>query len=278
MNRGFTLVELSIVLVIIGLVIGGVIFGSDMVRTYKLRAVIGEYEEFVSAANTFKLKYNAIPGDMDNAENVWGSATCPGTGDNPRTTTTCNGNGNGILGHNSGSAGNELTGLWQHLALAGLIPGQYTGVTTNTSNSYTTQVLPGLNVPSSAYDNTYWAVANIGGVNISSTSYPEGSYGNVLMLHAVNPSGTTSNDSSQPTLFPDDAYAIDVKIDDGFPLSGKMVTKEGNPAASYQCWRTSAGGLPSTSNTLPRATNGFVYYLQRGRTACPIYFKRVFEL
>ena len=54
---GFTLIELSIVIVIIGLIVGGVLVGRDLIRASQLRGLISEVEEFKTAANTFRLKY-----------------------------------------------------------------------------------------------------------------------------------------------------------------------------------------------------------------------------
>lgn len=56
-ETGFTLVELSIVLVIIGLIIGGVMVGRDLIKTSEVRSQISQIEEFKTAVNTFKVKY-----------------------------------------------------------------------------------------------------------------------------------------------------------------------------------------------------------------------------
>ena len=63
-DTGFTLIELSIVLVIIGLIVGGIVAGKDMIRAAELRALLSQKDKFTSAVNIFKGKYNAVPGDM----------------------------------------------------------------------------------------------------------------------------------------------------------------------------------------------------------------------
>ena len=63
-QRGFTLVELSIVLVILGLLVGGVLSGQSLIRAAELRAVSTEHSKFVTAMNSFRDKYFAAPGDM----------------------------------------------------------------------------------------------------------------------------------------------------------------------------------------------------------------------
>jgi prepilin-type N-terminal cleavage/methylation domain-containing protein len=63
-KEGFTLIELSIVLVIIGLLVGGILVGKDLIRAAEIRSLITQIEQYKAAVNTFKLKFNAIPGDM----------------------------------------------------------------------------------------------------------------------------------------------------------------------------------------------------------------------
>ena len=93
-NKGFTLVELSIVLVILGLLVGGVLSGQSLIRAAELRSITAQQQRFVTSINAFRDKYFALPGDMTNAQSFWGVAnatpsTCystAGTG-----TQTCNG-------------------------------------------------------------------------------------------------------------------------------------------------------------------------------------------
>src|SRR5688572_10018529 len=100
MRRGFTLIELSIVLVIIALLVAGVLVGRELIKTSELRSLMTQVDQFKTATYTFRNKYNGLPGDITNAESIWGSdASCPNTpSDTTPKVVTCNGNGNGKIG------------------------------------------------------------------------------------------------------------------------------------------------------------------------------------
>lgn len=146
-HDGFTLVELSVVLVIIGLLVGGVLVGRDMIRAAEIRGILSDYEKYNTAVAAFKLKYNSLPGDMTNATDVWGVAW-GNSSDNYNATCfinaksipigsklTCNGDGNGMIAgstacsntgqHIALACNDESAAIWQHLANADLISGSY---------------------------------------------------------------------------------------------------------------------------------------------------------
>jgi len=81
-KAGFTLVEMSIVLVIIGLVVGGALVGRDLLHAARLNKVISEMNNYKVAVTMFQDKMSALPGDMTNATAFWPSAgTADGDGD-----------------------------------------------------------------------------------------------------------------------------------------------------------------------------------------------------
>jgi prepilin-type N-terminal cleavage/methylation domain-containing protein len=106
-QAGFTLVEIAIVMVIIGLLIGGVLKGQAMIGNAKVKRVVKQADELRAAVMTFYDKYGVYPGD----NNLVGVP--PGS----------NGTGNG----NGQIAGAEVYALYRDLGLAGLISGTYNG-------------------------------------------------------------------------------------------------------------------------------------------------------
>src|ERR1035441_6872478 len=98
-NLGFTLIELSIVLVIIGLIVGGVLVGQDLIRAAEVRATISQIEKYNTAVNTFRGKFNALPGDMNLTTATTFGIPAVGTRGG-----TAQGDGNGVI---DGGAGND---------------------------------------------------------------------------------------------------------------------------------------------------------------------------
>jgi prepilin-type N-terminal cleavage/methylation domain-containing protein len=255
--RGFSLVELSIVLVILGLLTGGILTGQNLIRAAELRAAVTEYQRYSAAIQTFRGKYMALPGDMTNAEAFWGSmptGTCPyasgGTG-----TQTCSGDGDGIISA-GGSAGanlsNERFTLWQHLANAGLIEGTYTGIA---GPGGTLDSVYGENVPGSRISNAVWFADADGG---STSVYFDIDYRNSLLLGVDSSSGNNRPNSAVMT--PAEAWGIDKKIDDGQPARGKLV----------------AGIYATCTDAADQDDLDAAYLLDSTATACNLVFPRLF--
>src|SRR4051812_29331815 len=88
--QGFTLVELSIVLVIIGLIVGAILVGRDLIHASELRSQISQIEKFDTAVHAFQLKYGGIPGDLP-------AASASAFGFAARSGAVGHGDGNGII-------------------------------------------------------------------------------------------------------------------------------------------------------------------------------------
>lgn len=115
-QSGFTLVEIAIVLVIIGLLLGGVLKGQEMIANARYKNLQSEIESYKAAFYTFQDRFGALPGDFLTANaQARLNAASPG------------GNNNGIIGNNNNQAcgGNatEACVVWQQLKYANLISG-----------------------------------------------------------------------------------------------------------------------------------------------------------
>ncbi len=230
-HRGFSLVELSIVLVILGLLTGGILTGQQLIEAAELRAISQEQEQFTTAIMAFKNKYFGLPGDLTNATDFWGTAG--GNGANAAcydvfstTGATCNGDGNNqVLG--AYGPGNEGLRMWQHLSNAGLLAGSYAGGDA-TDGGYGDFLVADVNVPSSKFGKgTYWYAGH------QPTSAGDASNFAVTASNFMRITGTST------FLLPEQAWNIDKKVDDGRPNTGNMVTNKGD--ATYPC--TDAAGV-----------------------------------
>ncbi len=111
-EAGFTLVEIAIVMVIIGLLIGGVLKGQEMIKNAKIKRVMKQVDELRAAALSYQDRFGLLPGDDNTAVG------------RPGWMGVANGNGNGQINGGNGT-GAESLGLFQHLAAANLIAGNF---------------------------------------------------------------------------------------------------------------------------------------------------------
>jgi prepilin-type N-terminal cleavage/methylation domain-containing protein len=228
MRYGFSLVELSIVLVILGLLTGGILSGQSLIRAAELRSVVTEYQHYNTAVHSFRNRYMALPGDMPNAVRFWGAqagstadgidATCAALTTAATSAATCNGNGNGIIA-NGGSAYNvqqiEQFRFWQHLANAGLIEGSYSGIVGSGGINHS---LIGINVPSSRISSVGWSARVVAAGDDATVQFNVGDSNRLLM------GGQTSTAPSTAAAFsPEETWNIDTKLDDGRPGRGSFV-------------------------------------------------------
>ncbi len=222
-KSGFTLIELSIVLVIIGLIVGGVLVGQDLIRAAAVRATISQIESYNTAVNTFQAKYDALPGDIS-ATNAIAFGLSPSLAF--RTTTGITfGNGNGILesyygtGHASGG---ETSLFWADLAAASLIA----DMPKNSTDSQTCSATAGILcvVPAKVGQGNFVYVMSGGCFATACQVGPWVSNGiNYFGLSAAPAYVGGGNDISNPGITVAQAYAIDAKMDDGLPQSGRVI-------------------------------------------------------
>jgi prepilin-type N-terminal cleavage/methylation domain-containing protein len=113
-SHGFTLIEIAIVLVIIGLLLGGVLKGQELITGARVRNLISQQDGIKAAFFGFQDRYRALPGDYAAAD---ANINCGGTG-------CVNGNGNGRI--EAPGVIHEEINAWAHMNAAGFINGSYT--------------------------------------------------------------------------------------------------------------------------------------------------------
>lgn len=258
-KHAFTLVELSIVLVILGLLVGGVLAGQSLIRAAELRAVTTERNNYVVAINAFREKYMALPGDMTNATAFWTAAdpdpvACRAvfsTG-----TETCNGDGDGWIGGPfaafTDTEENEIQRSWQHLSNAGLVAGQFVGRADY--HIYDCHIsYPHASCPASKISGGLWNLLYLGTpagwMNLYVTDYK-----NALILGA-----DVFGQTYAPVITPGDLYGIDTKTDDGKPGAGRVLSLKGTGIAT-DCTTTTD---PTTAE----------YNVSYNGTACTYVYK-----
>jgi prepilin-type N-terminal cleavage/methylation domain-containing protein len=123
-QTGFTLIEIAVVLVIIGLLLGGVLKGQELINGAKVKNLATDFRNIPVFIYTYQDKFRALPGDDANAVTHVG-------GTNATTATTL---GNGIINGawNDTTTASESFVFWQHIRLAGLLP----GATDTAANTY----------------------------------------------------------------------------------------------------------------------------------------------
>lgn len=202
-QAGFTLVELAIVMIIIGLLIGGILKGQELIGNAKVTSTVAQIKSIDAASNTFRDAYNAMPGDFSQA-----ATRLPNCNANPCN----NGNGNGTLGTVAGAAlavGDEGTFFFNHLRAADLLGG-FDGTATASFG----QALPTANIGGGylvgAASATGGATGLAGSTLIANQPY--------LVLTGQNEAAAATTGVASPT----QAARIDRKMDDGQIAQGSV--------------------------------------------------------
>lgn len=213
-KSAFSLIELSIVLIVIGLLIAGITGGASLIKSSELRSVMGEARGYAVATNAFYTQYNNLPGDF--ATSLGNPVVATGVslsgdyfgdrdGQIEYCTTGCD--ADGVV------TGSESSLAWQHLKFAG-------GIDTAPEflGGATLQVV-GTNLPASKIKSGGWGI-----------DYNKASTQNVVVLTgSTSAVGTVDTNTlvngtqvAVGIITPSDALSIDAKIDDGVADAGKV--------------------------------------------------------
>lgn len=239
--QGFTLIEISIVLVLIAIIVGATMSATNLIGASKLKTVITDGKEYHQAYDMFKERFKFPPGDFSGASKYWG-LDCDGatSGDN-----VCDGGGNYEINDGLAAAGNPFQTLdstesivaWKHLVKADLIAGSYTGLEgspATCSGNYSC-IEVGENAPKAKYGDGvgFYLVTDSAGTETA------------IIAGKNNHTGWNSS----PFLSAKDSQYIDRKIDDEVPDSGYFRAKSitGYTISGGGCTSGSAYVLTSTA-------------------------------
>ena len=204
-QQGFTLVELSMVLLVIGLIVGGILVGQSLKVNAGIRSTISQLQQLNAGMNAFLGKYNYLPGDLPRTKNVaffggtLAAPTLPITGD---PSLLGNGRFDDDTSPTVGNAGleGELQDFWLYLSTAKMIEEHY-------RDPGAAQPVLGTHYPDTRMEK--------GGV----IAVSEGTINYWLFVGAA----TTNSDMDMGAasgIYPEEAFGIDVKLDDGYANQG----------------------------------------------------------
>lgn len=243
-EEGFTLVELAIVMVIIGLLIGGVLGAQEMITNSQATSTIARVRDVDTAMTSFRDLYRFLPGDLNGA-----AASIP------NCTAACaqDGDANGAIGTDPGLANadiaNENGAAWAQLAAAGFL----TGV--DPSQATTAVPTAGVTIPEVPLGNGGMQVGNNGGNAMTAqTAAAASRRGNYVLL---DNSGANISAAGTAIMTPARARQLDQKIDDGLPNTGGVLAMGAVGATACADVNTAAG----------------VYRASLNQTLCGLYIR-----
>lgn len=243
-QAGFTLVELAIVMIIIGLLIGGILKGQELIANAQVTSSASQIKAIEAALTTFRDSYDAVPGDIASPRTRLPNCTASpcniaSTTSNNRITQTP-----AAAAGSPATAANENTRFWTHLAAADLIGGlDYTSVTLTWGAAVpAAEIGGGFTV---GYAGVIGDLVGSGAATINSGHY---------LALKNNAATAVAADNTNAALRPTQAARIDRKLDDGVADAGSVLA---------------AGGEGATAGT--HCFNGAAYNENDGASICKLY-------
>ena len=231
-QRGFTLIELSIVLTIIGLIVGGILKGQELINNAKIKSQVAQVDTIKSAIYTFQDKYSYLPGDYNSPSNLgWTAGTSLGDGNGYIGTVTA---GSGTSATTAGAItdsvsvdNSEAVAVWPELTAANLLGGYTLTVATSTVTAGTLSIATTGTLPAKFAGGDFLWLASF------TVTPPGGSAQTNLMLRLQSGTGTPSAAVKRP-----DMISLDSKYDDGLPGSGSIIV--GSSSSTTDCAASNA--------------------------------------
>jgi prepilin-type N-terminal cleavage/methylation domain-containing protein len=184
-QSGFTLVEIAIVLVIIGLLLGGILKGQELINSAKVKSLANDFRTIPTYIYAYQDKFKSLPGDDGNiAGHLGGTAA--------QATTPAAKQGNGVIEGNwwSSTATDESFLFWQHVRLSNLAPG-----------------------PTAVADANYWPTNAMGGmIGINSAQALTAQITGMTGTYQICSTGILGKFVKQ----------LDIQMDDGDTATGSM--------------------------------------------------------
>ena len=204
-KKAFSLIEMSIVIILMGLLITTILVSNQLRISAANRMMIKELNKINIALNQFDDLFADLPGDSNKIYDFWPNKCA--------TVEICNGNGDGKI-----DAYKESHLSWFHLNLANLFDGNFTGAGDGDEKTQTINI----NVPASSIENAQYSL-----IYYSGNEFPNK---NLILV-----GGAVSEDIGYGTIMSaDSAYNIDQKIDDGLPSAGNVFGRNGYKNNSWE--------------------------------------------
>lgn len=246
-EQGFTLVELAIVMIIIGLLIGGILKGQELVSNARLASATSKVKAIDAAITTFRDSYQGLPGDVRSpttrlpnclADTMCGSAPGANLGNNRID----------VAPGAAQASATENIAAWAQLAQADLLG----GIQNAASGS---NVEMGVTVPAAEVPGQFYIGYHGGTTALTTFGGPVASarQGHYLLLHngaLVAAATSAAAAAGTTTLTPNEAQRIDAKLDDGSPNVGSVLAMGATGAAACTTDGTNTATYV-TANTSP---------------------------
>lgn len=251
-NSGFTLLELSIVMIIVAMIAGAIFVGSDLIREGEINSVVADMQKINSGYQQYRQKYRAVPGDHAKAFEYFGT-DCGADAD------ACNGTGDLDLSDepNSRDFGEQFM-FFRHLFLAKMYNQELSGASNSSSSGSDPILVIETNTPYISLSGiTLWGITSSkSNYFVNGTANTTGARANILSLASYDHGTDAAEEAIYSAVNPDVAKRIDSKLDDGEPGTGAIIA--GKQSSGCATSSTMKSAEYSLSNTNKVCTVGFI--------------------